>query len=155
MQRFHHYSGDILQTLNTGVEAGTVVKRITDIVLSTFGLIVLSPLLLLMAVLIKTTSKGPIIYRQERIGPDGRRFKLLKFRSMRIDAESMPQAIWCRPTDNRRTTLGTFMKRTTLDELPQLWNVLCGDTSLVESRPERPRFAGQFRKDISRYRAPT
>lgn len=133
------------------VGLGAFAKRATDIIFSAFGLVALSPLLLLIAIIIKLTSKGPIIYRQERLGLDGRSFKMLKFRSMRVDAESRTGAVWCQPTDNRRTPLGSFLRRTSLDELPQLWNVLRGEMSLVGPRPERPVFVNQFRKEIPHY----
>jgi Undecaprenyl-phosphate glucose phosphotransferase len=128
-----------------------VVKRAMDIALSLLGLVLLSPLLLLLAALVKLTSKGPVFYRQERCGLNGRPFQMLKFRSMRVDAEQQSGAVWARKDDPRRTRLGAFLRRTSLDELPQLINVLCGDMSLVGPRPERPVFTQQFSKTIPNY----
>ncbi|HMJ14800.1 MAG TPA: exopolysaccharide biosynthesis polyprenyl glycosylphosphotransferase, partial [Polyangiaceae bacterium] len=130
---------------------GAAAKRVTDILLSAIALVILSPLLLAIALLIRLTSKGPILYRQERMGMDGRTFHMLKFRSMRTDAESSTGAVWARAGDDRRTVLGTLLRQTSLDELPQLWNVLLGEMSLVGPRPERPVFVDQFRKQIPHY----
>jgi Undecaprenyl-phosphate glucose phosphotransferase len=133
------------------VGLGAFAKRATDVVLSAVALVVLSPLLFLIGLLVKLGSPGPAIYSQERLGINGRSFRMLKFRSMRVDAESKTGAVWCSPSDDRRTALGTFLRKTSLDELPQLWNVLCGDMSLVGPRPERPVFVDQFRKEIPNY----
>ncbi len=130
---------------------GALAKRATDITLSALALVVLSPLLLLIAVLTKLTSPGPVLYAQERMGLDGRSFRMFKFRSMRVDAEAASGAVWAREKDSRRTALGTFLRKTSLDELPQLWNVLCGQMSLVGPRPERPVFVQQFRDKIPHY----
>jgi Undecaprenyl-phosphate glucose phosphotransferase len=130
-----------------------VVKRAMDIGLSLTGLLLISPLLALLAVMVKLTSRGPVFYRQERCGLNGRSFHMLKFRSMRINAEQSTGAVWARKDDDRRTRLGTFMRKTSLDELPQLWNVLMGDMSLVGPRPERPVFIQQFKKTIPNYMA--
>jgi Undecaprenyl-phosphate glucose phosphotransferase len=128
-----------------------MLKRVTDIALSLFGLLVLSPLLALIAVLVKLNSPGPVLYAQERMGLDGRSFRMLKFRSMRVDAEASTGAVWAQAVDERRTRLGTVLRKTSLDELPQLWNVLCGEMSLVGPRPERPVFVQRFRKEIPHY----
>jgi Undecaprenyl-phosphate glucose phosphotransferase len=128
-----------------------VVKRAMDVVLSLIGLVVLSPLLAAISLVIKLTSPGPIFYRQERCGLNGRTFHMLKFRSMRVDAEQQTGAVWARKDDDRRTRLGTFLRRTSLDELPQLFNVLLGDMSLVGPRPERPVFIQQFSRTIPNY----
>jgi Undecaprenyl-phosphate glucose phosphotransferase len=130
-----------------------VVKRVMDIVLSLGALILFSPLMALLAVLIKLASPGPVFYRQERCGLNGRTFEMLKFRSMRIDAEQQTGAVWARKDDPRRTPIGAFLRRTSLDELPQLINVLKGDMSLVGPRPERPVFIQQFSKTIPNYMA--
>jgi Undecaprenyl-phosphate glucose phosphotransferase len=130
---------------------GVLLKRVTDFVLSAIGLIVLAPLLAIIALAVKLTSQGPVLYAQERMGLDGRTFRMLKFRSMRVDAEADSGAVWAREDDDRRTVIGAFLRRTSLDELPQLWNVLCGDMSLVGPRPERPIFVNQFRQDIPQY----
>ncbi len=130
-----------------------VVKRAMDLVLSAVGLILLSPLLALIAVAVKLSSPGPIFYRQERCGLNGKSFWMLKFRSMRVDAEKETGAVWAKKHDDRRTKLGTFLRATSLDELPQLWNVLIGEMSLVGPRPERPVFIQQFEKTIPNYMA--
>ena len=126
-------------------------KRITDVVLSSVSLIAGAPLFLLLAVAVKVTSRGPVFYRQERMGLDGRTFKMYKFRSMRVDAESSTGAVWARQGDDRRTPIGAFLRATSLDEIPQFWNVLVGHMSLVGPRPERPVFVDQFRHQISHY----
>jgi Undecaprenyl-phosphate glucose phosphotransferase len=127
------------------------IKRWLDLLLSGIGLVVLLPLLLLISVLIKLTSRGPVLYRQERMGLDGENFVMLKFRSMKVDAESKTGAVWTVENDDRRTTFGTFLRSTSLDELPQLWNVFVGDMSLVGPRPERPVFVNKFRHEIPNY----
>jgi Undecaprenyl-phosphate glucose phosphotransferase len=130
-----------------------VVKRAMDIVLSSFALLLLSPLLAVIALLVKLTSPGPVFYRQERCGLNGETFQMLKYRSMAANAEQQTGAVWARKDDPRRTRFGTFLRRTSIDELPQLFNVLMGDMSLVGPRPERPVFIQQFRKTIPSYNA--
>ncbi len=127
------------------------VKRAADIIFSVLGMLILSPLLAAIAVAIKLSSPGPIIYRQERISLDGTLFEMFKFRSMRTDAEDETGAVWASPDDPRRTRLGAFLRRTSLDELPQLFNILKGQMSFVGPRPERPIFVDQFREKIPRY----
>ena len=130
---------------------GGILKRWTDIMVAFVALLVLSPVLVLIAIAVKLTSRGPIFFKQERMGLDGRTFQMLKFRSMNRDAESATGAVWAQPSDDRRTMIGAFLRATSLDELPQFWNVFCGDMSLVGPRPERPVFVHQFRKDIPHY----
>jgi exopolysaccharide biosynthesis polyprenyl glycosylphosphotransferase len=130
-----------------------VVKRTMDIALSLIALTVLAPLMLLIAALVKLSSRGPVFYRQERCGLNGESFQMLKFRSMKIDAENQTGAVWAQKNDPRRTGLGAFLRKTNADELPQLINVLKGDMSLVGPRPERPVFISQFRKTIPNYMA--
>jgi Undecaprenyl-phosphate glucose phosphotransferase len=130
-----------------------VIKRLMDVVLSVAALVLLSPLMLLIAVLIKLTSPGPVFYRQERCGLNGGSFSMLKFRSMRVDAEKQSGAVWARKDDPRRTWFGALLRRTSLDELPQFFNVLRGDMSLVGPRPERPMFIQQFSRTIPNYMA--
>jgi Undecaprenyl-phosphate glucose phosphotransferase len=130
-----------------------VVKRAMDIALSLVALILLSPLMLLIALAVKLTSKGPVFYRQERCGLNGQPFGMLKFRSMRMDAEAQTGAVWASQNDPRRTCLGSFLRSTSLDELPQLINVLWGDMSLVGPRPERPVFIQQFSRTVPSYMA--
>ncbi len=126
-------------------------KRALDLVVSVGGLVFLSPLMLLIALLIKLDSKGPVFYAQKRVGLDGKPFYMLKFRSMQEDAEEETGPVWARADDPRRTWMGHFMRRTSLDELPQLINVLRGEMSLVGPRPERPVFVEQFRQVLPRY----
>jgi len=128
-----------------------VIKRTSDIVLSALAIIVSSPLLLLIAIIIKLESRGPVIFSQERAGLDGKGFEMFKFRSMRVDAEDKTGPVWASKEDDRRTRLGTFLRKTSFDEFPQLFNVLCGDMSLVGPRPERPVFVKDFKKSIPRY----
>lgn len=128
-----------------------VIKRTSDIVLSALAIFVSSPLLLLIAIIIKLESRGPVIFRQERAGLDGKGFEMYKFRSMRVDAEDKTGPVWASKEDDRRTRLGTFLRKTSFDELPQLFNVLCGDMSLVGPRPERPVFIKDFKKSIPQY----
>lgn len=127
------------------------VKRAMDIVVSGLGLIVLSPFVLLTALVIKFDSRGPVLYSQERLGLDGKPFPMLKFRSMRADAESDTGPVMTTEDDPRRTRVGTFLRKTSIDEIPQLINVLLGDMSLVGPRPERPMFVEQFRQVVPRY----
>lgn len=126
------------------------LKRAMDIVGSAVGLVLLSPLMFLIALLIKIDSPGPALFSQERMGLDGKRFYMLKFRTMRVDAEKDGPG-WTRKDDPRRTRVGAILRRTNLDELPQLINVLLGEMSLVGPRPERPIYVEEFRKRIPRY----
>lgn len=128
-----------------------VLKRAMDVVLASVGLIVLSPLFALIALLIKWNDRGPVFYFQERMGLNGHRFRMVKFRSMKVDAETTSGPVWASATDERRTRLGTFLRATSIDELPQLWNVVVGDMSLVGPRPERPYFIENFRSSIPQY----
>ncbi len=127
------------------------LKRAVDILGASLGLVLLSPLFLVIALLVACSSPGPILYWQERVSLDGRRFWIAKFRTMRVDAEAPGQPGWTRPGDPRRTKIGAFLRRTNLDELPQLWNVLKGEMSLVGPRPERPYFVEQFSQEIPKY----
>jgi exopolysaccharide biosynthesis polyprenyl glycosylphosphotransferase len=128
------------------------LKRAMDIVVSGIALVVLSPIMLLIAVLVKLTSRnGPVFYVQERVGLDGRPFQLVKFRSMHVDAEAATGPVWAQPGDDRRTALGSFIRRWSIDELPQLVNVFLGEMSLVGPRPERPHFVEQFSRAVPRY----
>lgn len=128
-----------------------VLKRATDMAFSLAILVVTSPLLLVVAALVKLSSPGPILYRQRRMGYDGRVFEMLKFRSMREGAEAETGPVWARASDSRRTRMGAFLRGTSLDELPQFFNVLKGDMSIVGPRPERPEFVEKFRMAIPKY----
>jgi len=146
------------------------VLRSLNIVLATGSLIVLAPLILVVALLVRLDSPGPIFYRQQRVGLDrrslgdqgprgGRRmsdmggqpFLIAKFRSMRVDAEAVSGPVWAQENDPRVTRVGRFLRRTRLDELPQFWNVLKGEMSIVGPRPERPAFVRQLREEIGHY----
>jgi exopolysaccharide biosynthesis polyprenyl glycosylphosphotransferase len=120
------------------------IKRLADIIVASLSLIVLSPLLLYIAIAVKRDSEGPVIYKQERIGLHKRPFKILKFRSMRIDAESESGPTLSNTNDNRITKIGHFLRKYRLDELPQFWNVIKGDMSLVGPRPEREYYIKQI-----------
>jgi lipopolysaccharide/colanic/teichoic acid biosynthesis glycosyltransferase len=127
------------------------VKVLLDFVLALGILIVASPLILLAAVLVKLTSRGPVIYSQVRVGRHGRLFSIYKLRTMVVDAERHTGPRWSSPCDPRVTPLGRILRSTHIDELPQLWNVLRGDMSLVGPRPERPEFVPQLQRAIPHY----
>ncbi len=128
-----------------------VLKRTFDLVVASILLLVLSPLFLLLAVLVKATSPGPVFHRQVRVGRDRRPFEMLKFRSMRQDAEKESGPVWASQNDPRRTSIGVFLRKWSLDELPQLWNVVRGEMSLVGPRPERPVFVEEFESRVHDY----
>lgn len=128
-----------------------IMKRLLDLTGALVALVLFAPVMALLSILIKITSAGPILYHQERMGLDGETFKTLKFRSMRVDAEEKTGAVWAQQEDNRRTRLGTVLRKYNLDELPQLFNVLRGEMSLVGPRPERPVFIHQFKSKIPDY----
>ena len=141
----------VLVTESPELGWNAALKRGFDLAASFAGLVVLAPVMLAVAALIRLDSPGPIFYRQERVGINGRRFFMIKFRSMRADAEAQGQPGWTTLDDPRRTRLGEILRRLSIDELPQLWNVLKGDMSLVGPRPERPMYVDQFRASIPRY----
>ena len=128
-----------------------IVKRVLDIVLSSLVIIFTSPVMLIIAILIKLTSRGHIFFKQERMGLDGKPFNMLKFRTMFINAEQETGPVWAKKDDPRRTKIGKLLRRTSLDELPQFFNVLKGDMSIVGPRPERPVFIENFRSTIPKY----
>lgn len=128
-----------------------VFKRMFDFAVSAVGIILISPFLLLIALLVKLTSRGPVFYTQTRIGMDGKHFKMIKFRTMISDAEKETGAIWSPPNDKRITPIGRLLRRLSIDELPQLFNVLKGDMSLVGPRPERPELVEKFKLNIPKY----
>jgi exopolysaccharide biosynthesis polyprenyl glycosylphosphotransferase len=162
---------DLFQMLSSGVEtvdlAGLplltirdtamrgpdiAIKRTMDVVGAAIGLVLLSPWMLLIALAIKLTSpNGPVFHCQERVGLDGKPFECLKFRTMRPDAEKDTGPVWATADDPRRTRLGAFLRRYSLDELPQLINILIGEMSIVGPRPERPHFVAQFRQTVPGY----
>lgn len=126
-------------------------KRAFDFVFSLVGLILSSPLFLLVALLVKVTSRGPVFYIQTRIGMDGKHFRMIKFRTMVKDAEKETGAIWSPPNDARVTKVGRFLRKFSIDEWPQLFNVLIGNMSLVGPRPERPELVEKFKESIPKY----
>ncbi|MGQ0504144.1 MAG: undecaprenyl-phosphate glucose phosphotransferase [Myxococcaceae bacterium] len=127
-----------------------IAKRGFDVLFALVGILIASPLMLIAALLVKLTSRGPLFYAQERMGMDGRTFRIYKFRTMKPDAEE-DGARMAHAEDDRRTLFGTFLRRSSIDELPQLFNVLRGDMSLVGPRPERPVFIEEFKRQIPRY----
>ena len=129
------------------------IKRSIDIAGSVIGIILLLPVGVVISLAIKISSRGPVFYLQKRIGEDKRRFAIIKFRTMLYKAEKRTGAVWAKKDDPRRTTIGVFLRKHNLDELPQLFNVLKGEMSLVGPRPERPKFVGRFKEDIPRYMA--
>ncbi len=131
--------------------AGRLAKRLLDIGVATIALTLLAPLFAVVAAAILVTSGRPIFYHQQRVGQGGRLFRMYKFRSMRTDAERETGPIWASDHDTRCTRIGDWLRHTHIDELPQLFNVLTGDMSLVGPRPERPVFVEEFRKTIPDY----
>ncbi|SFR55066.1 undecaprenyl-phosphate glucose phosphotransferase [Anaeromicropila populeti] len=127
------------------------LKRTIDILGAFFAICLFSLPMIIVAVIIKTTSKGPLIFSQTRIGLHNKEFKMYKFRSMEIQSESQEKKAWTTMNDPRVTPIGKFIRKTSIDELPQLWNVLKGDMSLVGPRPERPFFVEKFKEEIPRY----
>ncbi|MDU5261238.1 MAG: sugar transferase [Clostridium celatum] len=131
-----------------------VIKRLIDVVCSFLGVLVLSPLFIIIAIIIKTTSKGPVFFSQKRVGKNGKEFNMYKFRSMVVNAEELKEKLAAQnemsgpmfkmKDDPRVTKVGKFIRKTSLDELPQLWNVLKGDMSLVGPRPSLPKEVAQF-----------
>lgn len=130
---------------------GYVYKRGLDLVVALALAVLLAPLMALVAALVKLTSVGPAFFCQERVGLFGRSFIMWKFRTMTVDAERQTGPVWAQPGDPRVTPLGRWLRRTSLDELPQLWNVLRGDMSLVGPRPERPMFVDLFSRRLPAY----
>ena len=129
----------------------SVFKRTFDLLSGTLIIAIVSPIMLAISILVKMTSTGPILFRQERIGMDGRPFNIVKFRTMKKDAEIETGPVWAKEYDSRRTKVGAFLRKTSLDELPQLFNVLKGEMSLVGPRPERPNFVEEFKNRIPLY----
>jgi len=145
-----------------------VVSRVLNVTVAAIALIVLAPLFALIALVIGLTSRGPVLYSQVRVGMDrrwryaraydrrgydhgGKLFKMYKFRTMRVDAEPDGRAVWASRRDPRVTLVGRFLRTSRLDELPQLWNVICGEMNIVGPRPERPSIFAELRKDIPEY----
>ncbi len=134
-----------------GTRAGLAAKRLLDVTLSALMLVAFLPVMALAAVAVKLDSAGPVLFRQERVGEWGRRFYVKKFRSMRVDAEEQSGPVWASEDDPRITRVGRWLRKFRIDELPQLWNVLSGDMSLVGPRPERPYFVEQLTQSVPYY----
>lgn len=149
-------------------ERSELLSRSVNVVIASVALLVALPIMIVVALLVKFTSPGPIIYSQIRVGVDrrfrskrndgrrmhdhgGRLFRMYKFRSMRVDAESDGKAVWAQKSDPRTTSIGKFLRKTRLDELPQLYNVLRGDMNIVGPRPERPSIFAELRQNIPQY----
>ena len=130
-----------------------VAKRAFDMAFSLLAVLLTSPVMLIVAGLVKLTSKGPILFKQQRVGLNGQRFSMYKFRTMRLADPSESDVRWTTADDQRRTGVGAFLRKTSLDELPQFFNVLKGDMSVVGPRPERPYFVNQFLQEFSHYNA--
>lgn len=128
------------------------VKRVGDFLLATISLLLVSPLMLLIYIMVRCEDGGPAIFRQERIGRFGRPFNIYKFRSMTVDAEKNGPQLCSHKKDERLTRIGKFLRKHHLDELPQLWNVLCGDMSFIGPRPERKFYIDQIMKRDPRYK---
>lgn len=133
---------------NTG---NILIKRVVDVIGSLIGILVASPIMLVLAILIKLTSPGPVIFKQERVGLHNKSFYMYKFRSMELQSPKEEKKAWTVKDDPRVTGIGKILRRTSLDELPQLFNILKGDMSLVGPRPERPLFVEKFKEEIPRY----
>ena len=127
------------------------MKRLVDIAGAVFGLVIFSPIMLLTALLVKVTSPGPVLYSQERVGLHNHTFKMYKFRSMEVQDPKKERSQWTTPHDPRVTPIGKFIRKTSIDEMPQFFNILVGDMSLVGPRPERPLFVEKFKEEIPRY----
>ena len=128
-----------------------ILKRAVDIIGAAAGIVISSPIMLLAALAVRLTSRGPVIFKQERVGLHNKTFKMYKFRTMAMQKPSAEQKAWTVKDDPRVTGVGKFLRRTSLDELPQLFNILTGEMSLVGPRPERPQFVEQFKEEIPRY----
>jgi exopolysaccharide biosynthesis polyprenyl glycosylphosphotransferase len=147
-----HWFGAV-QLSRAGGGISVASKRLLDILLGGAALILLTPVILILGCIVRLSSKGPVLHRQERVGLHGNPFSILKFRTMRVDAELPGEAVWAAPDDPRATKIGRWLRRTHLDELPQFILVVKGDMSLVGPRPERPEFVRDLEKAIPLYRA--
>ncbi|MCJ7542756.1 MAG: sugar transferase, partial [Desulfobacterales bacterium] len=148
--------GDIplisIRTEPINILSNRIIKRTFDIVMSVSLLIFFSPLFLVLSLIIKFTSKGPVFFKQKRIGANNVEFDIYKFRSMTVQNPNDSDTIWTTENDKRITSIGRFMRKTNLDELPQLWNVFIGNMSLVGPRPEREHFVEKYNKEIPNYK---
>lgn len=147
MNSFFYSDSFLFKNLKLDSKAYTLIEAILALIL----LVLFSPILLVVAIAIKVNMPGPIFYSQTRVGRDGKKFKILKFRSMIVNAEAKTGAILATKNDPRITKLGSFLRASHVDEFPQLFNVLCGDMSFVGPRPERPEFVEQYEASILHY----
>ena len=129
----------------------SILKRTMDILGACFGIVIASPVMLVCAILVKATSEGPVIFKQERVGLHNKVFRMYKFRTMEVQKQSAEENAWTVKNDPRVTKVGKFMRKTSLDELPQLFNILMGEMSLVGPRPERPQWVDKYKEEIPRY----
>jgi Undecaprenyl-phosphate glucose phosphotransferase len=152
-QLFHFGSLNLLDLGTTPLDRVSYLlfKRVMDVLLSVIALVLAAPLLLLIAAAIRLTSPGPVLFVQDRVGLNGKTFRMYKFRTMRVTSLAESETSWTTQNDCRRTGLGTFLRRHSLDELPQFFNVLRGDMSLVGPRPERPHFVRKFLRELAPY----
>ena len=156
-QLMHHSLSEIagVPVVNISYSAidgvNRIVKAAEDYVLASILLLLASPVMLFIAIGVKLSSPGPILYRQQRVGWNGQEFTMLKFRSMPVEAEKETGPVWASPMDNRATKFGSFLRKTSLDELPQLFNVLKGEMSLIGPRPERPMFVEKYKDEVPHY----
>ena len=146
-----HQAMIVLRELHTLTHGSRIMKRAFDVIVAGTLLLLASPVIIAAAIAIMIDDGGPVLYRQERIGKDGKPFRILKLRSMRVNAEHHSGPTWSPVNDDRTTRVGRFVRRTSIDELPQLINVLRGDMSVVGPRPERPVFVERFRRELPRY----
>jgi Undecaprenyl-phosphate glucose phosphotransferase len=148
--------GDIpligIRTEPLSLLSNRIIKRTFDIILSLIALIILSPILLIIPIIIKMTSPGPVFFKQLRIGANNKEFEMYKFRSMVVQETKKSDTVWTAANDDRVTMIGKFIRKTNIDELPQLWNVLLGNMSIVGPRPERKHFVEKFKTDIPSYK---
>ena len=148
----HLFDTPLLLCRNYGLNfEQRVIKRLMDIAGSIICIVIFSPVMLLSAILVKITSSGPLIFKQERVGLHNEKFMMYKFRTMYVQTEEEEKKGWTQKNDPRVTKVGGFLRKTSLDEFPQLFNVLKGDMSLVGPRPERPQYVEKFREEIPRY----
>lgn len=146
------FDSPLLLSKNDGLQIEQkIVKRLLDIAISAVGLLITSPLFLLIAISIKCTDRGPVFYKQKRLTQGGKEFKIYKFRTMIQDAEKGGRAVLARDEDDRILPVGKILRRLRLDELPQLWNILKGDMSMVGPRPERPELMAEIVEEIPEF----
>lgn len=152
-QKVEDFAGVPLISVNTPnfSQIDLFLKRMMDLVLCSIGVLLISPFLAIIAIAVKVSSPGPILFGQRRMGLDGQEFRMWKFRTMKVASDEDQTTEWSNKDNPRKTVVGNFLRKTSLDELPQLWNVIAGDMSLVGPRPEQPYFVDKFRGEIPLY----